>query len=80
MRDLGYVIDFKNEEWAKGITYDGDWIVFVGTLKVKNRTRFLIPKSCALSAFEALLKCLGYNARVKALTKRKDIHRLTIGW
>jgi transcriptional regulator with XRE-family HTH domain len=80
MRDLGYVIDFKNEEWAQDITEDVDWIVFIGASGVKFRTRFLIPKSCALSAFEALLKSLGYNAKVKALTKQKDIHGLAIRW
>ncbi len=80
IKDLGYVIDLKNLEWAKTITEDVDWVAFIGASSRKNRTRFLIPKSCTLSAFEALLKSLGYHAKVKALTKKKDIHELIIRW
>ena len=80
MKNLGYVIDLKNVEWAEDITEDVDWKVFIGASKSKSRARFLIPKSCTLSAFEALLKSLGYGAKVKALTKQKEIHELTIKW
>lgn len=80
MKNLGYVIDLKNLEWAEDITEDVDWKVFIGASKSKSSARFLIPKSCTLSAFEAVLKSLGYGAKVKALTKQKDIQELTIRW
>lgn len=80
MKDLGYYIDFKNEEWGQDITEEENWIVFIGTSAVKSRSRFNVPKSCTVYAFEALVKSLGYTAEVRSVTKLKDIYRLTIGW
>jgi len=80
MKNLGYVIDFKNSEWAGDISENVDWMVFFGMSKNKSQKRFLIPKSCTLSAFEALLKSLGYSAKAKALTKQKEIYELIIRW
>jgi hypothetical protein len=80
MRNLGYVLDFRNEEWAQEIHEDRDWLVFIGVSDHKSQARFQIPKSCTLTAFEALLKSLGYAAKAKVLSRRKDIIGLTIGW
>ncbi len=80
MKNLGYAVDLKDSEWSEDIAESEDWIVFVGMSKSKSQTRFLIPKSCTLSCFEALLKSLGYGAKVKALTKQQEIYVLTIRW
>ena len=80
MKNLGYISDFENEEWAEDIVSEENWLVFIGGSRIKYLARFIVPKACPLISFVTLLRSLGYSAKVKSLSKQKDILELKIRW